>query len=82
MERITVREIALERCVAHGLWFDHQELDHIMHARAPSTTPAQARGRGSDAVDTTVDVVVVSTEVVSNSDTIADLVGAVFDWLS
>ncbi len=82
MERITVREIALERCVAHGLWFDHQELDHIVHARTTSTAPSPSSRRRSDAVDTTVDVVVVTTEVVSNTDTIADMVGAVFDWLS
>ena len=89
MERITVRDIALERCEAHGVWFDHQELDHIVHAHATERGKEPTRSRADDEEDSgmdAVDVVVVSAEVgaevVANGDLLGDMVGAVFDFFS
>lgn len=85
MERITVREIALERCEAHGVWFDHQELDHIVHAHAQtaaSPRPTASRRGGMDTTDVVIASAEVGVEVVSNADVLGDVVGAVFDFFS
>lgn len=39
MPNLTIGLVAVERCAAHGVWFDHEELERTLHGAAPPPRP-------------------------------------------
>jgi Zn-finger nucleic acid-binding protein len=80
METLVVRDAPVDRCPAHGIWFDAGELAHVLApvalvpaAAAAGSTPDRGDG---EVVELVVDTAEVATEVAVD---VAETGGGVFE---
>ncbi len=89
METLVVQDTSIDRCPHHGVWFDANELAHVLAAiavvapvavAAAAPPPDPARDSvATDVVEGGVELALESAEVVAAAGEVADAGGGVFE---